>query len=97
MDSLMLCLAIMLGLSGEQGRLPSANVVLPPLMSLVGVLGLAMATFCGLFLSVDQNCGGLYNPCLMMGKWTLVTILGASSTAMIVASGVLAWMRVRAR
>ena len=62
MDGLLLCLAIMLGLSGDQGRLPSANVVLPPLMTLVGVLGLAVATFCGLFMSVDQSCGGLTTP-----------------------------------
>ncbi|MGY6257285.1 hypothetical protein ACXIVK_27890 [Paraburkholderia caledonica] len=94
MDTLLLCLAIMLCLNRDRGDAPPAREALPPLLGLVGAVGLAGATFCAVFLpTTNQDCGGLYNPCMMMGKWTLVAVMGVPALACITVSLVLAWVR----
>jgi hypothetical protein len=91
---LFLCLGIAIGSSDKDGRSVSPQELVLPILTIIGALSFATAFMYAVAMpSGDQDCGGLYNPCMPFGKWTMVAILGVPSIGCLIAIVALAWTR----
>lgn len=88
------CLGIAIGRGDKDGRSVSSSELLLPLLTIVGGLIFATALIYAVVMpSGDQDCGGLYNPCMMLGKRAMVAILVISAIGCLIAVVVLACKR----